>query len=47
MEAKGILETAHRVFNLIERIFKYAVTIDKAKRNIMADIDKNIILKKE
>ena len=36
MEAKGIIETAHRVFNLIERIFKYAVTIGKAKRNIMA-----------
>jgi hypothetical protein len=32
MEAKGIIETAHRVFNLIERIFKYAVTIGKAKK---------------
>ncbi len=45
IESRGAVETAHRTFNLIERIFKYGATIGRVKHNIMADIDKNIALK--
>jgi len=45
IETRGAVETAHRTFNLIERIFKFGATIGRVKHNIMADIDKNIALK--
>jgi len=45
IESRGAVETAHRTFNLIERIFKYAATIGRVDHNIMADIDKSIALK--
>jgi len=45
IESRGAVETAHRTFNLIERIFKYATTIKRIDHNVMADIDKNIALK--
>jgi integrase len=46
IENQGFIETANRTFSLISRIFKYAVTIGKLEHNILADIDKRIILKK-
>lgn len=45
IESRGAVETAHRTFNLIERIFKYASTIGRVEHNVMADIDKSIALK--
>lgn len=46
IQNKGKLETASRLLNNIERIFKYAVTYDYVEHNIIADIDKQNSLKK-
>ena len=40
----GILETANRVHMLLNKIYKYAVTLEYVQHNIIADIEqKNII----
>lgn len=46
METRGILESANRLLNYIERIYKYAVTYDIVEHNIIADIDKRNAVKK-
>ena len=46
MEARGILESANRLLNYIERIYKYAVTYNLVEHNIIADIDKKNAIKK-
>jgi len=43
---KGIIETAHRTYTIINRVFKYAVTLELAPHTITADIDKKTILGK-
>lgn len=40
LQNNGTLETASRLLNVIERIYKYAVTYDLIEHNIIADIDK-------
>lgn len=45
IEQRGAVESSHRLFNLIDRIYRYAVTLGRAERNIMTDIDKNLALK--
>ena len=42
----GKNETAKRIYSLLNRIFRYGVTIGKVERNIIADIDVSIILRK-
>jgi len=46
MNQKGIIETAKRTSALLDRIFKYAVTTRKMKRNPMSEIDVSVILGK-
>ena len=46
MQEKGLLETANRLLNYIERIFKYAVTYNLVEHNIVADIDKKNAVKR-
>lgn len=45
MENRGVIESASRLLNYIERIYKYAVTYNIVEHNIVADIDKRNILK--
>jgi len=45
VQNRGTLETANRLLNNIERIYKYAVTYDYVEHNIIADIDKQNSLK--
>lgn len=45
IEQRGAIESAHRVLNMVEHIFKYGVTFGKAERNPIADIDKKFALK--
>ncbi len=46
MEKKGTIESANRLLNYIERIYKYAVTYNIVEHNIIADIDKRNAIKK-
>lgn len=46
IEERGAVEVAKKTINLLERIFKYAVTTDKAQHNIIADIDKRYAIKR-
>ncbi len=46
LKEKGIQETAKRVFMILNKIFKYAVTLEYAPHNIIADIEQKIILGK-
>ena len=46
MEKKGTIESANRLLNYIERIYKYAVTYNIVEHNIIADIDKRNTVKK-
>ena len=46
IEQRGAIETAHRVLNLIGKIYKYAVSTGRTPHNITADIDKRYALKK-
>jgi integrase len=39
MENRGVIELAKRTLNLIDRIYKYAVTYDIVEHNIISDID--------
>ncbi len=45
IEQRGAVESSRRLFSLIDRIYRYAVTNGRAKRNIMTDVDKNLALK--
>lgn len=46
LKSKDLIETANRVFMLLNRIYMFAVTLEKTPHNITADIDKRIILGK-
>jgi len=46
LKENGTLETANRIFSNLNRIFKYAVTLEYAQHNIIADIDKQVLLGK-
>ena len=46
LKDRELLETASRVTMLINKVFMYAVTFEYAPHNIMADIDKKVILGK-
>jgi len=39
-----IPETARRLFNILEKTFKYASTLEIIERNIMVDMDINILI---
>ena len=45
IDKRGSNVSAKKTFSIIERIYKYAVTLGKAKRNIMSDLDKKIAFK--
>ena len=44
VESRGAIESAHRLFTQISRVFKYAVSNQWAERNPCNDMDKNMIL---
>ena len=46
VEERGAIESAHRLFTQISRVFKYAVSNQVADRNPCNDMDKNMILRK-
>ena len=46
LKRKDIIETANRVFMLLNKIYKYAVTLEYAPHNIIADIEHKTILGK-
>jgi len=46
LKNKGIVETANRVHMLLNKIYKYAVTLEYVPHNIIADIEKKNILGK-
>jgi len=45
IQDRGALETAHRLLNLCNQIWRYALQLDKVHHNIVADISKADILK--
>lgn len=45
VEARGAGNTARRIKQYINQVYKYAVTLELTERNPAADIDNNIILK--
>lgn len=47
LKAKGLDETARRTSQVVQQIFKYAVTHEFTPHNIMADIDKKVVLGKK
>ncbi|RXJ79484.1 integrase arm-type DNA-binding domain-containing protein [Arcobacter sp. F2176] len=46
LKNKGIVETANRVYTTLNKIYKYAVTLEYTSHNIIADIEKKTILGK-
>lgn len=46
IESRGAVETAVRTLSICERVYRYAVTLNRTPYNIVAGIDKNIALKK-
>ena len=44
MQNKGIIESAHRLLSIINKIYMYAVTKEYIENNIIANIDKSTIL---
>lgn len=46
LKEKDLVETANRSFMILNKIYMYAVTLEKIPHNITADIDKKIILGK-
>ncbi|MGK0255787.1 MAG: integrase [Arcobacteraceae bacterium] len=44
LKNKGLLETAKRVFILLNQIFRYAVVMEHTPHNIIADLDTKIII---
>ena len=47
LQEKEHFEIAERILNVIERIYKYAVTYDFVEHNIIADIDKRTVFAKK
>ena len=47
LQEKEYFEIAERILNVIERIYKYAVTYGYTKHNIIADIDKRTVFAKK
>ncbi|WP_421716541.1 tyrosine-type recombinase/integrase [Arcobacter arenosus] len=47
LKNKDLIETADRTFMIINKIYMYAVTLEKVPHNITADIDKKVILGKK
>lgn len=45
VQERGARETAHRLLNLCNQIWRYALQHDKVEHNVVADIDKKIVLK--
>jgi len=45
IENRGAGDAARRVKQVVSHIYKYAITMGKAKRNSASDIDNNVILK--
>lgn len=45
IQERGAMETAHRLLNLCNQIWRYALQHDKVEHNVVADIDKKIALK--
>jgi len=45
VQDRGAFETAHRLLNLCNQIWRYALQHDKVTHNVVADIDKKIALK--
>ena len=46
LKSKNILDTAKRVYMLLNKIYKYAVTLEYVPHNIIADIEQKIIIGK-
>ena len=46
LKSKNILDTAKRVYMLLNKIFKYAVTLEYVPHDIIADIEQKIIIEK-
>lgn len=44
IQNKGIVETAHRILSLMNKIYMFAVTKEYIEHNIIADIDKKSVL---
>lgn len=42
IDKRGSNVSAKKTFNIVSRIYRYAVTVGKAKRNIINDIDKSV-----
>jgi integrase len=45
IQERGALETAHRLLNLCNQLWRYALQLDKVKHNIVLDISKQDALK--
>ena len=44
MQNRGIIESAHRLLSIMNKIYMYAVTKEYIENNIIANIDKSTIL---
>jgi len=44
IQKRGAVETAHRLLNLCNQIWRYALQLDKVKHNVVADISKTDVL---
>ncbi len=44
IQNKGVIETAHRLLSLMNKIYMFAVTKEYREHNIIADIDKKSVL---
>ncbi|PHO12060.1 integrase [Malaciobacter marinus] len=44
LQSRGVIETAHRLLSLINKIYMFAVTKEYIEHNIIADIDKKSVL---
>jgi len=47
MEKRGATENGKKVFSLLNMTFKYASTLQKIERNILSDLDKNLLFSKK
>lgn len=44
IQSKGSIEVAERVFNMLSNIWRYAVTMQIVEHNIIADIEKSMVI---
>jgi integrase len=44
LQSRGVIETAHRLLSLVNKIYMFAVTKEYTEHNIIADIDKKSVL---